>query len=273
MACIMNAISYLNGDAIITDMPSCADKLLAAVAMRTNDNLCTHRGMRRIKVKLAEVASQFAHLNPEQEVWVMDPALTEDAALLCNACSALMWQLGTRIIGTADVWKDRPDRLQQNCHLMVVDEVIRSRFDRIIARRAGDRMTTMLSRVAWQLHQAVEAFIITRRAPWGKVGHLDGVLSLASIGEYDDNGLVQAMRQVCQLMMMNEEPKTASRRSGVQKAIGLALNGTAGDEAIFWAKYVFDVWESRANYQVRRPWVEGEPAQVIAEASGLAVAR
>jgi hypothetical protein len=41
--CIMNAISYLNGDTEITDMPSCTHLVLAKVAQVLNDQICTHR--------------------------------------------------------------------------------------------------------------------------------------------------------------------------------------------------------------------------------------
>ena len=67
-ACIMNAISYLNGDSKITDLPSCTDPVLATLAQMVNDSLCRHR--------LGD--------------------------LLCSDCSHVMWRLGVRLIGTAD---------------------------------------------------------------------------------------------------------------------------------------------------------------------------
>jgi hypothetical protein len=69
MACIMNAISYLNGDKDITDMPNCVDQMLASAAQVANDRIC------------------FGHpgfLGPE----------------LCPECSHKMWLLGARMIGT-----------------------------------------------------------------------------------------------------------------------------------------------------------------------------
>jgi hypothetical protein len=79
-ACIMNAISYLNGDTRITDMPDCAYPLLAKTAQSINDSLCTHR----------------------------------QGELLCRECSHQMWLLGARIIGTAsavDGWPDLDKRV------------------------------------------------------------------------------------------------------------------------------------------------------------------
>lgn len=67
-ACIMNAISYLNGDSQITDFPGCADPVLARLAQRLNDGICRHR----------------------------------EGEVLCSACSGVVWRLGTRLIGTAD---------------------------------------------------------------------------------------------------------------------------------------------------------------------------
>lgn len=70
-ACIMNAISYLNGDAKITDMPDCALPFLASKAISLNDSICNHR----------------------------------DNGILCAECSHEMWMIGARIIGTADAVK------------------------------------------------------------------------------------------------------------------------------------------------------------------------
>lgn len=79
-ACVMNAVSYLNGDTRITDMPDCAYPLLSRIALKINDTICTHR----------------------------------DGDLLCNECSHDMWMLGARIIGTAsavDGWTDEQKRV------------------------------------------------------------------------------------------------------------------------------------------------------------------
>lgn len=84
-ACIMNAISYLNGDTSITDMPDCTYPPLAALAHQVNDTLCRHRPGRA----------------------------------LCPACSHRMWALGARLIGTADAvadWSEAESR-RLNVHL------------------------------------------------------------------------------------------------------------------------------------------------------------
>jgi hypothetical protein len=64
--CAMNAISWENGDITLTDMPSCADEVLAHIVQDVNDNICAHR----------------------------------DEDLLCPTCSMLVLNLAYRIVGT-----------------------------------------------------------------------------------------------------------------------------------------------------------------------------
>ncbi|MCW2496079.1 hypothetical protein, partial [Jatrophihabitans sp.] len=64
--CAMNLISWENGDTEITDMPDCADPVLARIVQKVNDNICTHR----------------------------------DGDLLCPACSIAVLDLGHRTVGT-----------------------------------------------------------------------------------------------------------------------------------------------------------------------------
>lgn len=79
-ACIMNALSYLNGDTVITDMPDCADPLLARLTIYANDHICQHR---------------TNHL----------AGITVRLPILCPLCTGLMWRAGLRLIGTGDPWK------------------------------------------------------------------------------------------------------------------------------------------------------------------------
>lgn len=73
MGCAMNVISWENGDRQITDMPGCADPLLAQVVQQVNDTICTHR----------------------------------TGKLLCPACSLDVLALAHRTVGTAlDGWSD-----------------------------------------------------------------------------------------------------------------------------------------------------------------------
>ena len=64
--CAMNVVSYENGDTTITDMPACADPLLARIVQRVNDSICTHR----------------------------------DGDLLCPSCSVKVLALAHRTVGT-----------------------------------------------------------------------------------------------------------------------------------------------------------------------------
>ncbi len=64
--CVMNVISWENVDSTVTDMPACADEVLARIVQRVNDSICTHR---------------YSHL-------------------LCLACSVLVLDLAPRVVGT-----------------------------------------------------------------------------------------------------------------------------------------------------------------------------
>jgi len=65
----MNVVSWESGDTTITDMPACADEVLAKIVQRVNDAICTHR----------------------------------DGDLLCPACSVLVLDLAHRTVGTGTV--------------------------------------------------------------------------------------------------------------------------------------------------------------------------
>ena len=65
----MNVVSWESGDTTITDMPACADRVLARIVQRVNDMICTHR----------------------------------DGDLLCPACSVLVLDLAHRTVGTGTV--------------------------------------------------------------------------------------------------------------------------------------------------------------------------
>lgn len=82
-ACIMNAISYLNGDAVISDLPGCVWAPLARVAQAVNDSICgtDHVGHESV----ARVGGPFARL--------------------CPSCTHEMWLFGAELIGSAEVAK------------------------------------------------------------------------------------------------------------------------------------------------------------------------
>jgi len=67
--CAMNVVSWESGDTTITDMPACADLVLARIVQRVNDSICTHR----------------------------------DGDLLCPTCSVLVLDLAHRTVGTGTV--------------------------------------------------------------------------------------------------------------------------------------------------------------------------
>jgi hypothetical protein len=65
--CAMNLISWENGDTRITDLPDCADPMLARIVQRVNDVICTHR----------------------------------DGNFLCPTCSLVVLDLAHRTVGTS----------------------------------------------------------------------------------------------------------------------------------------------------------------------------
>jgi hypothetical protein len=101
MGCAMNVISWESGDTTITDLPACADSVLALIVQRVNDRICTHR----------------------------------DGDLLCPACSVKVLDLAHRIVGTGThpltemerqrVWvRVAADQARQVLHLTSAPEAL-----------------------------------------------------------------------------------------------------------------------------------------------------
>jgi hypothetical protein len=101
MGCAMNVISWESGDTTITDLPACADSVLARIVQRVNDSICTHR----------------------------------DGDLLCPACSVKVLDLAHRIVGTGThpltemerrrVWvRVAADQARQVLHLTSAPEAL-----------------------------------------------------------------------------------------------------------------------------------------------------
>lgn len=74
--CAMNVISWESGDVEITDLPTCADPMLALMVQEVNDTYCTH--------------STYANARE----------------LLCAPCSVDVLALAHRTVGTAMDWSD-----------------------------------------------------------------------------------------------------------------------------------------------------------------------
>ncbi len=101
MGCAMNVISWESGDTTITDLPACADRMLARIVQLVNDRICTHR----------------------------------DGDLLCPACSVKVLDLAHRIVGTGThpltemerqrVWvRVAADQARQVLHLTSAPEAL-----------------------------------------------------------------------------------------------------------------------------------------------------
>ncbi len=72
--CVMNALSYLSGDTVITDHPDCTDPLLSRVAQILNDTVCVNH-------------------------------LAADGDALCPACANKVWLYGAKLMGTGEHWR------------------------------------------------------------------------------------------------------------------------------------------------------------------------
>lgn len=81
-ACVMNALSYLKGDKVITDYPDCVDPFLARTAQLLNDKICKH---------LAERSADSGETL---------------AQVLCSACAHQVWLFGAEIMGTGSHWAE-----------------------------------------------------------------------------------------------------------------------------------------------------------------------
>jgi hypothetical protein len=99
--CAMNVVSWESGDSTITDLPACADRVLARIVQRVNDSICTHR----------------------------------DGDLLCPTCSVKVLDLAHRIVGTGThpltelerqrVWvRVAADQARQVLHLTSAPEAL-----------------------------------------------------------------------------------------------------------------------------------------------------
>ena len=99
--CAMNVVSWESGDTMITDLPACADPMLARIVQRVNDTICRHR----------------------------------DSDLLCPACSMKVLDLAHRIVGTGThpltdlerhrVWvRVAADQARQVLHLTTAPEAL-----------------------------------------------------------------------------------------------------------------------------------------------------
>ncbi len=99
--CAMNVVSWESGDTTITDMPACADPMLARIVQNVNDRICTHR----------------------------------DGDLLCPACSVKVLDLAHRIVGSGAypltdlerhrVWvRVAADQARQVLHLTTAPEAL-----------------------------------------------------------------------------------------------------------------------------------------------------
>jgi hypothetical protein len=146
--CGMQVISWESGDTTITDLPACADPVLARIAQNVNDRICTHR--------------------------------TGD--LLCPACSVLVLALAHRTVGTggpADLDRRRvwvriaADQARQVLHLARDRAAAEAAI--VAAEAAADNPTAAARAAA----RAAAAYAATAAAAAYAVADTDDRLRLA----------------------------------------------------------------------------------------------
>lgn len=105
MACIMNAVSYLNGDKHITDTPDCVWRPLAETVQVVNDGICrdSHPGSSIVEQWVCHMFPSGRHVH--DGTCVQRPSL-----VMCPSCTHKMWMIGARLIGTAHAAQLPPSR-------------------------------------------------------------------------------------------------------------------------------------------------------------------
>jgi hypothetical protein len=131
----MNVVSWENGDTTITDLPDCADPMLALIVQRVNDKICRHR----------------------------------DGGLLCPECSIAVLDLAHRTVGTGHLFDDELE--QQRVWVRVAARLARdiahpSRDPRVMAAiEAAERWAAHPSAASthtvYVAHAAVSAYAAT----------------------------------------------------------------------------------------------------------------
>lgn len=154
--CGMQVVSWESGDTVITDLPGCADQMLAFVVQRVNDTHCTHR--------------------------------VGDGPWLCPPCSVEVLRLARRTAGTslqdqfgayAAGWDDKAERrLWARLALDEAESVGQAYKDTaavyLIADRSHDPAKAMASAIAAptldRAHTLIDRFKALTSAAIGREG-------------------------------------------------------------------------------------------------------
>jgi hypothetical protein len=108
----MNVVSWESGDTTITDLPACADPMLARLVQHVNDHYCTHR----------------------------------DGDLLCPPCSVDVLDLAHRTVGTGSTGLS--DAALKRVWVRIACEQAREIMPSPVGRR-GDAYAALLTAEAW----------------------------------------------------------------------------------------------------------------------------
>lgn len=142
--CALNIVSWESGDTVITDLPDCADPMLARVVQRVNDAICTHR----------------------------------DGDLLCPECSLQVLALAHRLVGTGGpvdlgrrrVWvRIAADQARQALHL---------------TGKQAAALAAIEAAEAWADDPSEENHIISARVGFGAYAYASAAYAYADAAAY-----------------------------------------------------------------------------------------
>lgn len=236
--CVMNAISYMNGDANITDFPDCVDPYLARVAQILNDQICEHTSLK--------MTHTSGHLDAKRT--------------LCGSCAHLVWLFGAQLMGTAEPWRDLVVGVRRHAQWaayrdmlyrqLLGSRLLRSSEERQAARAVGNLLMRPTD-VSLSLHVA-EILNLIRPASTSQVADaLQRVADLARLTSVDErwphlsyppNSLEDASVQAAYASLLLSTPRRGEfspwRKSGELHGAGLAK----------WAEHQLEEWVVRVGY-------------------------
>ena len=120
--CAMNVVSWENGDTTITDMPACADPMLARIVQRINDSYCTHTTDGLLCPECSIMVLELAHRTvgtglidltdgERRQVWVK--VAVDQARSVLHLASAKDRPKAIAAIEAAQAWADDPSEINR----------------------------------------------------------------------------------------------------------------------------------------------------------------
>lgn len=139
VGCAMNVVSWANGDAEITDFPSCSDHLIASFVQHINDNIC--------------------RCIPEEPGGRVLGIIGQP---LCPEHASLVIELGFATVGSVDWFATDPYHYRQSIYGFLCDVVVDSGWftedDFLEYMNTGDAQ--LASETLWLIHRQSEGLAI-----------------------------------------------------------------------------------------------------------------